>query len=122
MASHSQSRVQSFKATAAMARGLAVKIGADSEHMSVASAATDKIMGISNSAPSAADEMMEVCLQGGGAKGKLGGTVAAGDFLTSDASGKLIATTTENDRLIAMAMEAGAADDLIAVEVILGVS
>lgn len=120
MASHSPSRVQSFKATAAMDRGLAVKAGADNEHTQVASAATDKIMGLSNTAPTGADEMTEVCLPGGGAKGKLGGTVSAGDMLTSDANGKLVATTTAGNRYIAMAMEDGVANDLIAVEVVAG--
>lgn len=120
MSAHSPSRVQTFKATAAMGRGLAVKAGADRQHMSVCSAATDKIMGLSNTAPTEADESMEVCLPGGGAKGKLGGTVSAGDLLTSDGDGKLIATTSAADRYIAMAMEDGVANDLIAVEVVAG--
>lgn len=122
MSSISQSRILSFKATAAMGRGLAVKAGADREHIQVASAATDKLLGLSNTAPTAAEEMTEVCLPGGGGKGKLGGTVSAGDKLTSDSNGKLVATTTENDQIIAVAMEDGVENDLIAVEVISAVS
>jgi len=122
MSSHSDSKIQSFKAAAAIARGLCVKAGADREHVAVCSAATDKIVGLTNSAPTEAEEMVEVCLPGGGAKGKLGGTVSWGDMLTSDSAGKLVATTTENDRIVAMAMEDGVANDLIAVEVVVGVS
>ena len=43
----------------------------------------------------------------------LGGTVKAGDKLTSDANGKAIATTTEGDRIIGFAEQPGVANDII---------
>lgn len=122
MSSYSQPRILSFKAAAAMAKGVCVKAGADREHVAICSAATDKIIGISQTAPTAADEMIEVATNGGGAKAKLGGTVSMGDKLTSDASGLLVATTTENDNIVAVAMEDGVANDIIGVEVALAVS
>lgn len=120
MSSHSPSRVQSFKATAAIVRGLCVKAGADREHIAVGAAATDKLIGISNSTATAAEEMIEVCLPGAGAKAKLGGSASFGDLLTFGTGGKLVATTTPGDRYIAMAMEDGVENDLIAVEVVAG--
>ena len=52
---------------------------------------------------------------GGRCKVKLGGTVASGDKLTSNASGVWIATTTDTDHYGAVAAEVGASGDLIEV-------
>ena len=46
-------------------------------------------------------------------KVKLGGAVAAGDALTSDANGKAIATTTTGNRIIGFAEIPGVLDDVI---------
>ncbi len=117
--SHSNPRIVTLKATAAIALAyLAVKPGADNEHAQVAAAATDKIIGISQNAPTTADDPLEIALPGGGGRAKLGGSVSFGDYLTSDADGKLIATTTANDRVIAKAMSDGVLNDVIGVEVL----
>jgi hypothetical protein len=79
--------------------GKAVKIGADSKHVAVASAASDKMLGIAQSDATNAEDEMEVALPGGGAKALAGGNISAGDLLTSDGSGKLIATTSNADRV-----------------------
>ena len=117
MASHPGQNMYTFKATAAFGEFLAVKVGADNQHVSVASAATDKQIGISQNISAVAEDPVEVALAGGGAKAKLGGTVAAGDFLTSDAAGKLVVTTTNADHYVAQALEAGVLNDVIAVMV-----
>lgn len=114
--------VKTFISTsAAIPRGHAVKptVG-DNQRVTISAAATDKHIGIANSIVDAAGQFVEVCIPGGGAKAKLGGTVAAGDLLTSDAAGKLVATTTANDKVIAQALEAGVLNDLIAVNVVIG--
>jgi hypothetical protein len=116
MASTSEPRIYTFKAAGVIAKGQAVKAGADREHVALAAAATDKLVGLAQGDTAAAEEFLEVALPGGGAKGKLGGTVAFGDLLTSDGSGNLVATTTANDRVIGVAMEAGVSGDIIAVE------
>lgn len=119
MASHSQPRIVAFKSdTASIAIGSVVKAGSDKSHVAKAAAATEKAVGIAMSLVEAAEQAVEVAVQGGGAKGLLGGTVSFGDFLASDSDGKLVATTTANNKVIAQAMEDGVANDLIAVEVV----
>jgi hypothetical protein len=120
MASYRQPNILAFKAAAAMAAYVAVKAGADREHVAICSAKTDKSVGISMSVPEAADEVMEVALPGGGAKAKLGGSVSFGDLLAPTTDGTLIATTTAGDTYIARAMEDGVQNDVIAVEVVSG--
>lgn len=120
MASSSTPRISSFLAAAAIAKGVAVKAGADKSHVAICSAKTDKSIGIVQNAGTAAEDVLEVALQGGGAKALLGGTVSFGDLLAPTTDGSLIATTTANDRVIAMAMEDGVVGDLIGVEVLVG--
>jgi hypothetical protein len=120
MASYSQPRIIAFKAAAAMAAFKAVKAGADKEHVAVCSAKTDKSVGISQNAPSAADEIMEVALPGGGGKALIGGSVSFGDLLAPTTDGSLIATTTAGDTYIARAMQDGSSGDVIGVEVVSG--
>ncbi len=69
-------------------------------------------IGVIQDAPLAGDSC-EVAV--GGGLGKLAGTVTAGDFLKSDASGELVAVTTDKDRYVAMAMESGVAGDIISI-------
>ena len=59
-------------------------------------------------------------IMGGQAKLKVGGTVAAGDFLTADGSGLGVATTTANAKYGATALEAGVANDVVMVQVVQG--
>lgn len=120
MASSSAPRIQAFLADAAIAKGKVVKLGTDFKHVAVCSAATDKAFGIIQSAPTGAESVCEVALPGGGGKALAGGTIATGDLLASDANGALVATTTENDRVVAVAMESAVANDIFSVEVILG--
>ncbi len=120
MASSSAPRILTFKAAAAMAAYKAVKAGADDQHVAVASAGSDKVIGIGQSAPTAAEDPIEVAINGGGAKALLGvGGAAFGDKLVSDASGTFIVSTTANDRVVCIAMGAGVAGDVIGVEVAL---
>lgn len=77
-----------------------------------AAAATDKLLGTSDELDHVAGEIVDVAV-GPVPKVKLGGTVAAGDALTSDANGKAIATTTIGNRIIGFAEMAGVLDDEI---------
>jgi hypothetical protein len=49
---------------------------------------------------------------------KIGGTVTAGDYLTSDANGLGITTTTTGNWVIAQALASGVANDLITVKLV----
>lgn len=120
MASHLKEKCLAYKAAGAISRGMAVKPGADRSHVAKATAATDKIIGLAISTTENAEETIEVAHPGGGAVALLGDTVSAGDLLTADANGKLIATTTANNKIIAQALEDGVLNDLIAVNVIVG--
>ena len=118
MASSSQPRVLSFLASAAVEAFRVVKFGADDKHVTKSSAATDKHCGIAQCASTAAEDTLEVAIQGGGAKAVLGGNVTRGDYLTSDGNGKLITTVTADDNVIAQAMGSGVLNDVIGVEVV----
>jgi hypothetical protein len=89
-----------------------VKPGTVTMSCSKASAATDKLLGTSDELDHVTGEMVDVAV-GPVPKVRLGGTVAAGDLLTSDANGKAIATTTPGNRYIGMAEIGGVADDVI---------
>ena len=75
-------------------------------------AATDKLLGTSAELDTAIGDVVDIAV-GPVPKVKLGGTVAVGDALTSDANGKAIATTTIGNRVIGFAEVAGVLDDEI---------
>lgn len=119
MASSSEPKIYAFKAAAAMAAYVAVKTGADQDHVAICSAASDLSIGIIQNAPTAADGVAEVALPGGGAKAKLGaGGAAVGQMLVPDANGQLVVSTSNAARAIAVAMQTGVENDVIGVEVI----
>lgn len=118
MSSYAQPNVLTFKAAAAIPQGSVVKAGADNKHVAKATAATQKCIGVAQNLASAAEDKVEVALPGGGGKGLAGDTIAFGDLLTSDANGALVATTTANDRVVAMAMEDAVVGDLFSIHVI----
>lgn len=107
-----------FHATNAISgAGYAVKLS--SGQVVVATAGTDKIIGVTEDS-AAAGEVVSVRLRSapGTVKVKAGGTIAVGDLVTATTAGKLIATTTAGDQVVGMALEAGASNDLV--EVMLG--
>jgi len=76
----------------------------------------ENIMGtIQNKPQAAASANVEVSLPHGGAtsKVKLGGTVSAGDQLTTDSAGKAIVTTTSDDYVFGLALWDGVDGDVI---------
>lgn len=119
MASHSESRTLTFKATAAISRGHAVKFGADRMTVTKATAASDLLIGVAQTAPTTAGDLVEVAINGGGAIGLAGGSISAGNKLTVHTDGTLLASTTANDQVVGVAMEDAVAGDLFAMEVAL---
>lgn len=122
MASMNSPRVATFKATAAVAKGKAVKIGASGDYIAVGAANTDPCVGILLNAPDAADAAAEVALPGGGAKALAGEGITKGKLLVSHTDGTMVQANASGDRVIAVAMEDAVAGDLFAVEVIVGVA
>ena len=103
-----------------VAEFLIVKAGTAAMSCVVAAAATDKLLGTSDELPHVTGEIVDMAV-GPVPFVRLGGTVAAGDALTSDANGKAIATTTTGNRIIGFAEIAGVANDVITYERALGV-
>ena len=107
-------------AEAAVSGYLIVKAGTAAMSCVPAAAATDKLLGTSDELDHVTGEMVDLAM-GSVPKVRLGGTVAAGDALTSDANGKAIATTTAGNRLIGFAEIAGVSGDVITYQRALGV-
>ena len=89
-----------------------VKAGAAAGSCVKAAAATDALLGTSDELDHVAGEAVDVAV-GPVPKVRLGGTVAAGAWLTSDANGKAVATTTTGNQVIGRAEVAGVLDDVI---------
>lgn len=108
-----------FFAGGTIAPNLLVKIGAADQTVIAAAAATDKILGVSvMNITALSGDRVDVVVNGE-YEVKLGGTVARGDFITSDASGLGVAAAPAagtNNGVVGMALEAGVAGDLIAVQ------
>lgn len=90
-----------------------VKLSAD-DTVTLASAATDALVGVILNKPKAG-EAVELFGRWGGGTGKVicGGSVTRLAFLTTDSAGKAVATTTVGDEVIGRALQAGDAGDII---------
>jgi hypothetical protein len=117
MSSTSPQKILAFKADGAIAKGSAVKIGSDKEHVAKCTANTDASIGIAQNSVTTAEDCVEVAIAGGGAKALAKETIAAGKLLVPNADGSLEQTNASGDRVIAVAMESAVAGDLFAVEV-----
>lgn len=79
----------------------------------LATSATDNILGVLDNSPKAGQTADVVLVNGAGSfKVKLGGTVAAGAFLTANADGEAIGTTTAGNRVIGRAVRAGVENEI----------
>lgn len=114
--------IEVYLADAAISKGMAVKMGTDFKHVAKSSANTNHHIGIAQSAPTAAEDQVEVAMPGGGAKALLSGTVAIGDFLTGHTDGGLVVCDGAGDVVIAQALQAGVSGDLINVQVVMFVA
>lgn len=81
--------------------------------VSLANAATDILIGTIVDGGTASGDQVAIRLSGGTHRVILGGSVNEGARLTSDANGKAVVTTTEDDAVFGQAIEAGAANDII---------
>lgn len=118
MAQRSHGITNTFTAGGAIGANILVKPHSTAGQVVAAAAATDKIIGVAYIADpdgaAAAGEVIDV-VQGGIAECRAGGSIAAGDLLTSDASGRVVATTTAGNRIIGVAMKLAASGDIIPV-------
>lgn len=106
---------KNYAAEAAIAAYRIVKFGAADGGILQSAAAADKHVGVIDRMPAAvAGDRLDVT-RSGIAEVEYGGTVAAGDLLTADASGRAIAVTAgagTNVRVIGVAEVAGVVSDI----------
>lgn len=113
--------IQTLKADGALAAYKAVKKGSDDAHVVAGAANTDKVFGISQNAPTTAEDAVEVAVSGG-CKAKLAEQVVQGDLLVSHTDGYLVKPNAANDIIIAQALEDGASGDVISVAITRGMA
>jgi hypothetical protein len=84
--------------------------------LQVATAATDKLLGVLENTP-ASGELGSVHLRSGAGtlKVKLGGTVNENDAVTSDGSGLGIATSSSGNQILGYALAGGVSGDILEV-------
>lgn len=80
----------------------------------LATAATGAIVGVLQNKPASGEAALYRF--GGTTKVICGGTVAIGDWVTTDSAGKAITTTTEGDCCVGRALKAGVTGDLIEIQ------
>ena len=84
-----------------------------------ATGATVALVGTTDELGKLSNGRVDVC-PGGIPEVALGGTVAAGDPLTSDASGKAVKATAAGNRILGFALVSGASGDIIPYQYSLG--
>lgn len=108
---------KSFKAGAAIAAYRIVKLGAADNVVVQAAAATDALIGVANEVGAASGERQDVVMLGI-AEVEAGGTIARGNYVTSDADGKGVAAapaTGVNNNVIGFALASAVAGDIFPV-------
>lgn len=124
MASSSHPKILLYKqdGATAIAKGVAVKFGADSKHVTPCTASTDKRIGVAQGASTSAEDFIEVALNGGGGKGLAQTTIARGQMLVPHTDGSLKPTTGSGDSIVAQAMDDAVVGDLVSIEVVTAVA
>jgi len=111
-----QTFTRGYEASAIIAAYRIVRFSdaANSSKIATASAATGQaLVGTTGKIGASAAGQMTDVERAGVCPVQLGGPVNAGDWLTSDANGKAIATTTIGHQVIGRAERPGIADDII---------
>lgn len=111
MAGFSTDDYKAYTAEAAIGKFKICKFGSAVGGAVQAAAATDKMMGVSSDVAAGTNQRVDVA-RGDLARVFYGGTVAAGDLLTSDSSGNAVVTTTQGNRYVGIAEVAGVSGDI----------
>jgi hypothetical protein len=105
-------RFESYIGQVAVAAGLIVRHGSADGTCTLATAATDALIGAADGLDKAIGEMVDVHI-GEIGEVRLGGTVVRGAALTANASSLAISTTTTGNRVIGYAEQSGAVNEVI---------
>jgi hypothetical protein len=90
-----------------------VQLAADGD-IEVGEGATDLLVGVLQNAPDSGEQATYRFL--GTSKVKAGGTIAIGDWVTTDSAGKAVATTTDGNITIGRALAAAVDGDIFEVQ------
>lgn len=108
--------IKTYIAAGAIPAYRIVAYGATDTEAALATAATDSILGVSDLGVGAGDRVdvhhSQIAFV------EYGGTVSRGDWLTTDATGRAIATTTAGNETIGKAAKSGVVGDIGSVEII----
>lgn len=116
------SLAKSYLAEGAISAFTIVKVGANDYGVLSAAAVSDKLIGVATEIDAASGERVDV-IHEGIADVKIGGTVARGDLITTNASGQGVAAAPAagtNNRVIGVALISGVSGDIIPVMLSLG--
>ncbi len=106
--------IKNFIAEEAMAAFTIAKFGADDLHVVPAAAVADKLIGVTTDIPAIVGERCDVQL-GGAVDVRYGGTVARGDLLTTDSTGRAVSAAPAagtNNRVVGVALMSGVVGDV----------
>lgn len=107
-----------FEASAAIAKGKAVKLVTNNKTVAQVSATTDLSIGIAQNAAANAGDLVEVALPGGGGKALAKASISAGNILGHNADGSIQKLASANDKIVAQALEDAVAGDVFSVIVL----
>lgn len=104
---------RSFKSTNDLSAKQYFIVKLSSGNVVLASAATDVLLGVLKNKPKASENAdVQLVNSQGTCKVKAGGSITAGNMITSDSAGKAVATTTTGNYILGMALEDAATDDV----------
>ena len=110
---------KNFEAEGEIGPYVIVTHGTTDYAVKAATGATVALVGTTDELGKLSNGRVDVCT-GGIPEVALGGTVAAGDPLTSDASGKAVKATAAGNRILGFALVSGASGDIIPYQYSLG--
>lgn len=112
--------IKNYNAGADIPKFTIVKFGGSDGVVVKAAASTDAVIGVTYDVDAANGDRADV-IHGGIADVKLGGTVARGDYIASDANGNgVVAPAAATSNVIGIALVSGVSGDIIPVLLSLG--
>lgn len=106
--SHMEEKLKAYKADGVIAQFAPVKYGSDDEHVAQAGAG-EKAFGFAKGSASAAEDVVEVYMPGGGGEATVNGVIVGGASVKVAASGK-VALATADTWAVGILLDAGTAD------------
>ena len=97
---------------------LIVKADSTAEQVVLAAAASDRMLGVLQNKPKSGEAAL--IRVAGTSKVVAGGTVAYGDYVTTNGSGQAVTTTTDKQAIIGLALESAVVNDIFEIMIVHG--